>query len=175
MLKLDPGVQTSTFGIICWDFFELGHSRYRNEHFTLYLCNVLVFPLVSHTFLLIFDDFIVFDPGFLPFFQVGGSLYASNMGSEHFIGLAGSGAASGIGVVAYEWHASWILLLLGFFFVPIYIRSKIYTMPEYLRKRFQSKWMRIYLTVVSLISYITTKISVSIRNLCAGQCLEFLL
>lgn len=91
---------------------------------------------------------------------VGGSLYASNMGSEHFIGLAGSGAASGIGVVAYEWHASWILLLLGFFFVPIYIRSKIYTMPEYLKNRFQSKWMRIYLTVVSLISYITTKISV---------------
>ncbi|XP_066930269.1 sodium/mannose cotransporter SLC5A10-like [Clytia hemisphaerica] len=93
---------------------------------------------------------------------VGGSLYASNMGSEHFIGLAGSGAASGIGVVAYEWHASWILLLLGFFFVPIYIRSKIYTMPEYLRNRFQSKWMRIYLTVVSLISYITTKISVDL-------------
>ncbi|XP_057296485.1 sodium/mannose cotransporter SLC5A10-like [Hydractinia symbiolongicarpus] len=93
---------------------------------------------------------------------VGGSLYASNMGSEHFIGLAGSGAAAGIGVVAYEWHASWILLLLGFFFVPVYIRSKIYTMPEYLRNRFQSKWMRIYLTVVSLISYITTKIAVDI-------------
>ncbi|XP_012560407.2 sodium/mannose cotransporter SLC5A10 isoform X1 [Hydra vulgaris] len=93
---------------------------------------------------------------------VGGSLYASNMGSEHFIGLAGSGAAAGIGVVAYEWHASWILLLLGFFFVPIYIRSKIYTMPEYLMHRFQSKWMRFYLTIVSLISYVTTKIAVDI-------------
>ena len=96
-------------------------------------------------------------------FQVGGSLYASNMGSEHFVGLAGSGAASGIGVVAYEWHASWILLLLGFFFVPIYIRSKIYTMPEYLMNRFQSKWMRFYLTVVSLISYVTTKIAVRLN------------
>lgn len=86
------------------------------------------------------------------------------MGSEHFIVLAGSGAATGIAVVAYEWHASWILLLLGFFFVPIYIRSKIFTMPEYLRKRFQSKWMRIYLTTVSLISYVTTKIAVSISD-----------
>jgi len=98
----------------------------------------------------------------MAWWAVGGSLYASNMGSEHFIGLAGSGAATGIGVVAYEWHASWILLLLGFFFVPIYIRSKIFTMPEYLRNRFQSKWMRIYLTVVSLISYVTTKIAVDI-------------
>merc|ERR1719494_656545 len=93
---------------------------------------------------------------------VGGSLFASNMGSEHFIGLAGSGAATGIGVVAYEWHASWILLLLGFFFVPIYIRSKIFTMPEYLEKRFRSRWMRFYLTIISLISYITTKIAVDL-------------
>ena len=93
---------------------------------------------------------------------VGCSLYASNMGSEHFIGLAGSGASTGIAVVAYEWHASWVLLLLGYFFVPIYIRSDIYTMPEYLKCRFQSKWMRIYLTVVCLISYITTKVAVDI-------------
>merc|ERR1719494_121946 len=93
---------------------------------------------------------------------VGGSLFASNMGSEHFIGLAGSGAATGIGVVAYEWHASWILLLLGFFFVPIYIRSKIFTMPKYLEKRFRSRWMRFYLTIISLISYITTKIAVDL-------------
>lgn len=93
---------------------------------------------------------------------VGCSLYASNMGSEHFIGLAGSGASTGIAVVAYEWHASWILLLLGFFFVPIYIRSEIYTMPEYLKCRFRSKWIRIYLTVVCLISYVMTKVAVDL-------------
>ena len=49
------------------------------------------------------------------------------MGSEHFVGLAGAGASTGVAVVAYEWHASWVLLLLGFFFVPIYIRSGMYT------------------------------------------------
>ena len=92
-------------------------------------------------------------------------MFASNIGSEHFIGLAGSGAATGIGVVAYEWQASWILLLLGFFFVPVYLRSKIFTMPEYLKKRFQSKYMRAYMTIVSLLSYVTTKISVSAENL----------
>eukprot|EP00794_Sanderia_malayensis_P006218 gene6218-6934_t len=96
----------------------------------------------------------------MAWWAVGGSLFASNIGSEHFIGLAGSGAATGIGVVAYEWQASWILLLLGFFFVPIYLRAKIFTMPEYLKHRFQSKYMRAYMTVVSLLSYVTTKISV---------------
>ena len=64
---------------------------------------------------------------------LGTSLYVSNIGAEHFIGLAGSGAATGVAVVMYEWHAIWALLLLGFFFVPVYIRSGICTMPEYLR------------------------------------------
>lgn len=93
---------------------------------------------------------------------VGPSLFASNMGSEHFVGLAGSGAATGIAVVAYEWQASWILLLLGWVFLPIYLRSRVYTMPEYLQKRFQSPWIRTYLTAVALISYVFTKTSVDI-------------
>lgn len=93
---------------------------------------------------------------------VGPSLFASNMGSEHFVGLAGSGAATGIAVVSYEWQASWILLLLGWVFLPIYLRSRVFTMPEYLQKRFQSHWIRTYLTAVALISYVFTKTSVDI-------------
>lgn len=67
--------------------------------------------------------------------------------------------------VHIQFQASWILLLLGFLFVPVYLRSKIFTMPEYLKKRFQSKYMRAYMTVVSLVSYVTTKISVSLWNI----------
>ncbi|KAK3746040.1 hypothetical protein QZH41_012985 [Actinostola sp. cb2023] len=93
---------------------------------------------------------------------VGPSLFASNMGSEHFIGLAGSGAATGIAVVSYEWQATWVLLLLGWVFVPIYLRSRVFTMPEYLNKRFQSRSVRTYLTIAALLSYVFTKTSVDI-------------
>lgn len=93
---------------------------------------------------------------------VGPSLFVSNIGSEHFIGLAGSGAATGIGVASYEWQAPWILLLLGWVFVPIYLKSRIYTTPEYLLKRFHSTKIRTCLTAVALISYVLTKISVDI-------------
>ena len=58
------------------------------------------------------------------------------MGSEHFIGLAGSGAASGVAIATYEMNAIFILMLLGWFFVPVYLSSGIYTMPEYLRLRY---------------------------------------
>jgi len=93
---------------------------------------------------------------------VGPSLFVSNIGSEHFIGLAGSGAATGIGVGSYEWQAPWILLLLGWVFVPIYLKSRVYTTPEYLLKRFHSTKIRTCLTAVALISYVLTKISVDI-------------
>ncbi|EDO46199.1 predicted protein [Nematostella vectensis] len=91
---------------------------------------------------------------------VGPSLFASNIGSEHFIGLAGSGAASGIGVACYEWQACLCILLLGWVFVPIYLKSRVFTMPEYLNKRFQSRSIRTYLTAIALLSYVFTKISV---------------
>lgn len=93
---------------------------------------------------------------------VGPSLFASNIGSEHFIGIAGSGAATGIGVVSYEWQACWVLLLLGWVFVPIYLKSRIYTMPEFMKKRFQSKWIRTVITFIALVSYVFTKTSVDI-------------
>ncbi|KAH9502757.1 Sodium/nucleoside cotransporter [Bulinus truncatus] len=91
---------------------------------------------------------------------VGASLFASNIGSEHFIGLAGSGSASGVAVVLFEWAAVLLLILLGWVFLPIYLTSGVFTMPEYLARRFGGSRMRIYLSCVSISLYIATKISV---------------
>ncbi|GFO30752.1 sodium/glucose cotransporter 2 [Plakobranchus ocellatus] len=91
---------------------------------------------------------------------IGASLFASNIGSEHFIGLAGSGAVSGIGVVSFEWGAVLLLLLLGWVFLPIYLSSEVFTMPEYLGRRFGGQRMRIYLSLVALVLYVATKVSV---------------
>ncbi|XP_064112961.1 sodium/mannose cotransporter SLC5A10-like [Macrobrachium nipponense] len=90
---------------------------------------------------------------------VGASLFASNIGSGHFIGLAGSGAASGIAVAGYEQSAVYILMLLGWLFVPVYMSSGVYTMPEYLRERFGGQRIRVYLAFLALLLYIFTKIS----------------
>jgi SSS family solute:Na+ symporter len=92
---------------------------------------------------------------------VGASLFASNIGSEHLIGLAGTGAASGLAVGHFEWLACLILLLLGWLFVPFYLRSGVYTMPEFLERRYNeaSRW---YLTTISVVGYVLTKISVSL-------------
>ena len=92
-------------------------------------------------------------------FAVGASLFSTNISSEHFIGLAGSGASSGLAVGCYEWSASFCLFILGWLFVPYYLKSKVFTMPEFLERRFDSR-CRWYLTVVSLIAYVFTKISV---------------
>src|SRR5713101_1503132 len=90
---------------------------------------------------------------------VGASLFASNIGSEHLVGLAGTGAASGLAVGHFEWLASFILLLLGWLFVPFYLRSGVYTMPEFLERRYNPA-ARSYFTWVSIIGYVLTKISV---------------
>src|SRR5436309_1303983 len=92
---------------------------------------------------------------------VGASLFASNIGSEHLVGLAGTGAASGLAVGHFEWLACFILLLLGWLFVPFYLRSGVYTMPEFLERRFNSA-ARWYFTWVSVIGYVLTKISVTL-------------
>ncbi|XP_072024831.1 sodium/glucose cotransporter 4-like [Amphiura filiformis] len=91
---------------------------------------------------------------------VGASLFASNIGSGHFIGLAGTGAASGLAVGSFEFNAMFILLLLGWIFVPVYIASGVYTMPEYLRKRFGGQRVRVYLACLALLLSVLTKISV---------------
>ncbi|HVH66803.1 MAG TPA: sodium:solute symporter [Gemmatimonadales bacterium] len=94
-------------------------------------------------------------------FAVGASLFASNIGSEHLVGLAGTGAASGLAVGHFEWLACLILLLLGWLFVPYYLKSGVYTMPEFLERRYNSA-SRTYFTWVSVIGYVLTKISVTL-------------
>jgi SSS family solute:Na+ symporter len=94
-------------------------------------------------------------------FVVGASLFASNIGSEHLVGLAGSGAAGGIAVAQFEILAGLVLLLLGWFFVPFYLRSGVFTMPEFLERRYSSG-PRSYLAGISIVGYVLTKVSVTI-------------
>lgn len=93
------------------------------------------------------------------FLPIGASLFVSNIGTEHFIGLSGSGAAQGIGVGAWEFNAILLLQLLGWIFIPVYIACGTYTMPEYLTKRFGGERLRVYFAILSLILYIFTKCS----------------
>lgn len=96
----------------------------------------------------------------LGWFIVGASIFASNIGSEHLVGLAGSGATDGVAMAHYELHA-WCLLVLGWVMVPFYMRSKVFTMPEFLERRF-SPASRTVLSTISLVAYILTKIAVGI-------------
>ena len=96
----------------------------------------------------------------LGWFIVGASIFASNIGSEHLVGLAGSGATDGVAMAHYELHA-WCLLVLGWVMVPFYMRSKIFTMPEFLERRF-SPASRTVLSAISLVAYVLTKIAVGI-------------
>uniref|UniRef100_A0A673BCA1 Sodium/myo-inositol cotransporter n=1 Tax=Sphaeramia orbicularis TaxID=375764 RepID=A0A673BCA1_9TELE len=93
---------------------------------------------------------------------VGASLFVSNIGSEHFIGLAGSGAASGFSVAAWEFNALLLLQLLGWLFIPVYIHSGVYTTPQYLSKRYGGRRLKVYFAALSLILYIFTKLSVDL-------------
>ncbi|XP_007186376.2 sodium/myo-inositol cotransporter 2 isoform X1 [Balaenoptera acutorostrata] len=98
--------------------------------------------------------------GDMVWWPVGASLFASNVGSGHFIGLAGSGAAAGLSVTAYEFNGLFSVLILAWIFLPIYIAGQVTTMPEYLRKRFGGNRIPIILAVLYLFIYIFTKISV---------------
>ena len=96
----------------------------------------------------------------LGWFVVGASIFASNIGSEHVVGLAGAGAGGKIPMLIYELHA-WLVITLGWVFLPFYIRSGVFTMPEFLERRF-SPGTRWFLSVFSLIAYILTKVSVTV-------------
>lgn len=96
----------------------------------------------------------------LGWWVIGASIFASNIGSEHIVGLAGSGAKDGVAMAHYELHA-WCLLVLAWVFVPFYARSLVFTMPEFLERRFCAK-SRYMLSVVSLITFVVTKIAVGI-------------
>ena len=93
-------------------------------------------------------------------FVVGASIFASNIGSEHVVGLAGTGASNKLPLLIYEIQA-WVVLILGWVFLPFYARSGVFTMPEFLEKRFdaRSRWV---LSVFSIVAYVLTKISVTI-------------
>lgn len=91
---------------------------------------------------------------------IGASLFASNIGSEHLIGLAGSGASSGMAMAHWEIQG-WMILILAWVFVPFYERSMVYTMPEFLERRY-NKTSRKILTYISLISYVLTKVAVTV-------------
>tara|TARA_B110000003_G_scaffold121841_1_gene124261 strand:- start:4207 stop:5868 length:1662 start_codon:yes stop_codon:yes gene_type:complete len=94
------------------------------------------------------------------FFAIGASIFASNIGSEHIVGLAGQGASTGLAMAHYELHA-WIVVLLAWVFVPFYYQSKVFTVPEFLEKRFgkEPRWI---LSIVSLVAYVLTKVSVTV-------------
>ncbi|MEM9402216.1 MAG: sodium:solute symporter [Pseudomonadota bacterium] len=94
------------------------------------------------------------------FFAIGASIFASNIGSEHIVGLAGQGATTGLAMAHYELHA-WIVVLLAWVFVPFYYQSAVFTMPEFLEKRFgpRPRWI---LSLVSLATYVLTKVSVTV-------------
>jgi len=94
-------------------------------------------------------------------FFIGASLFVSNISTEHFIGLSGTGASSGLAVGHFEWLACLILLILGWVFVPFYLRSNVFTMPEFLERRF-NRQCAVYLAGISIIAYIFTKISVQL-------------
>uniref|UniRef100_A0A8C0SKA1 Solute carrier family 5 member 9 n=1 Tax=Canis lupus familiaris TaxID=9615 RepID=A0A8C0SKA1_CANLF len=98
----------------------------------------------------------------MSWWPIGASLMSSNVGSGLFIGLAGTGAAGGLAVGGFEWNATWLLLALGWIFVPVYIAAGVVTMPQYLKKRFGGQRIQVYMSVLSLILYIFTKISTDI-------------
>ncbi len=91
---------------------------------------------------------------------IGASIFASNIGSEHLIGLAGAGASSGMAMAHWEIQG-WMILILGWVFVPFYSRSMVFTMPEFLERRFNSE-SRTILSLISLISYVLTKVAVTV-------------
>lgn len=93
-------------------------------------------------------------------FVVGASIFASNIGAEHIVGLAGTAAESGVVMGHYELHA-WLVLALGWFFIPFYMRSKVFTMPEFLELRYSPK-ARWVLSIITLIAYVFTKICVNV-------------
>lgn len=94
-------------------------------------------------------------------YAIGPTIFAANISSEHVIGLAGSGAAAGLAVGAYEWMAVFCLFILAWIFIPHYLNSKVFTMPEFLERRYDAR-CRWYLSTISIAAYIFTKISVAL-------------
>ncbi|CAD7696856.1 unnamed protein product [Ostreobium quekettii] len=97
----------------------------------------------------------------MPWWIQAASLFASNIGTEHFVGQAGAAAAGGIAVGLYEWTAAYLLLLLGWFFAPVYLRCSLTTIPEFLEQRY-NKWCRGLFVIITLVAYVLSKIGASL-------------
>ena len=95
----------------------------------------------------------------LTWWLIGGSLIAANISTHHFIGMAGQGFSIGLAIASYEWLSGIILILIGKFFLPFYLKSKITTMPEFLAKRFNHQ-VRLGFAIISLIGYIFIELAV---------------
>jgi SSS family solute:Na+ symporter len=106
------------------------------------------------------SNFFLADRG-MKWYLVGGALFASNIGAEHFVGMAGDGAKRGLAVALYEWYAAINILMLGWLFSPIYRRLNLVTTPEFLERRF-SAGCRHYLSIITCVMYVLTKMSASI-------------
>lgn len=119
----------------------------------------------------------------LPWWAVGSSLIASNISAEQFIGMSGSGYALGLGIATYEWMAAITLIVVGKFFLPIFLEKKIYTMPQFLEMRYDKRvrttlavyWLLVYifvnLTSVLYLGALTLKTVMGVDLLTAIVCL----
>jgi SSS family solute:Na+ symporter len=94
-----------------------------------------------------------------PWYVMGAAIFAANIGSEHLVGLAGAGAETGMGMAHWEMQG-WMILILGWLFVPFYRHSGVFTMPEFLNRRYTRRTSS-WLSVITLISYVLTKVSVT--------------
>ncbi|CAG0918286.1 unnamed protein product, partial [Notodromas monacha] len=166
-MELEPGVEFPDLVVIGIYFLIIlsvglwsskrtsgqGVSSYflasRNMHFLPVSIAIFLKVEISHVVMIFF----------IVIAKVGASLFASNIGSEHFIGLAGSGAASGIAIACFELHAMFTMVVLGWIFVPVYRASGVFTMPEYLRKRYGGQRIRIYISCLALMLYVFVKVS----------------
>ncbi|KAM4828190.1 sodium/glucose cotransporter 1-like [Thomomys bottae] len=151
---------------VTWNWSTVGfhsHSSTDTLVIIVYLLLVLIIGLwavLSHNRATVKDFFLA--GGNLTWWLIGTSLFAANTGSGHFMGLAGIGASSGIAVGALEWNTILVLFVLGWIFIPIYIKAEVVTLPEYLRKRFGSIRIQLLLSVLYLILHIFSRISLEI-------------
>jgi len=123
--------------------------------------------------------------GSLTWWAIGASLIASNISAEHFIGMSGSGFALGLAIASYEWMAAATLIIVAVFIIPVYLKNKIYTMPQFLSKRYNDNvstvmaifWLLVYVFVnLTSIIYlgalaISSISSVSFEVCIAGLCI----
>lgn len=121
--------------------------------------------------------------GSLTWWAIGASLIASNISAEQFIGMSGSGFKMGLAIATYEWMSALTLIIVAVFFIPVYLKNKIYTMPQYLNQRYNGQvamimsvfWLLLYVLVnLTSILYLGALAISSISGLNLTLCMVFL-